>query len=41
MMGWWKIEYWKDNGEELTDGDKEHIAEEIKKGYNQGEIVDE
>ena len=39
-MGWWKLDAWKDNEEELTDADKEHIAEAIKEGYTDGEIVD-
>ena len=43
-MGWWKVEAWKEdsNGKdiELNDVDLEHIAEQIKEGYTQGEIVD-
>ena len=44
-MGWWKLEAWKGTIKgteaELTDEDKEHIAEQIKQGYTQGEIIDE
>ena len=43
-MGWWKLEAWKedDNGNdaELDEADLEHIAESIKEGCNQGEVVD-
>jgi hypothetical protein len=43
-MGYWKIEYWKENdkGEEvdLTTADLEHIAELIKEGYTEGDIPD-
>lgn len=43
-MGWWKLEAWKEDGKgndvELSEADLEHIAEEIKKGYTQGEVVD-
>ena len=35
--GWWKIDYTI----EPNDNDLEHIAEEIKKGYDQGEILQE
>ena len=35
--GWWKIEYTI----EPNDADLEHIAEEIKKRYEQGEILQE
>jgi hypothetical protein len=37
--GWWKL---KITGvDELEDGDKYHIAEAIKEGYTEGEIVQE
>lgn len=43
-MGWWKLEAWKEdsNGKEveLSDYDLEHIAECIKDGYKEGEVVD-
>ena len=43
-MGWWKLEAWKEdskgNDAELDDADIEHIAELIKEGYTQGEVVD-
>ena len=43
-MGWWKLEAWKEdskgNSLELDDADLEHIAEAIKEGYTQGEVVD-
>ena len=35
--GWWKIDYTI----EPNDTDLEHIAEEIKKGNEQGEIIQE
>ena len=35
--GWWKIDYTI----EPNDIDLEHIAEEIKKGNEQGEIIQE
>jgi len=42
-MGWWKLEAWKEdskgNDVELDDADLEHIAEAIKEGYTQGEVV--
>ena len=37
--GWWKLEI--SGVDELTNCDQEHIAEKIKEGYNQGEIVQE
>jgi hypothetical protein len=44
-MGWWKIsnkgiKAWKDNGQELTSEDLDHINELIKEGYTEGELVD-
>jgi hypothetical protein len=43
-MGWWSLETWKEdsNGHEtdLNNDDREHIAELIKQGYTQGEVVD-
>ena len=43
-MGWWKLEAWKQdsklNDVELDDADLEHIAEAIKEGYTQGEVID-
>ena len=35
--GWWKIDYTI----EPNDSDLEHIAEEIKKGMHQGELIQE
>jgi hypothetical protein len=45
-MGWWKLEAWKLNSEgettdQLSDTDREHIAESIKDGCTSGEIIDE
>jgi hypothetical protein len=40
-VGWWKLEAWKDNGKELSDTDKEHIAQAIKEGYTNGEVIDD
>ncbi len=43
-MGWWKLEAWKldskGNDVELSDVDREHIADCIKEGYTSGEVVD-
>lgn len=39
-MGGWNLEFNKDNEQELTDEDKQHIAEQIKEGYTSGELVD-
>ena len=43
-MGYWKIEAWKQDSKgsdtELTDSDYDHIAELVKEGYSEGEIVD-
>lgn len=36
-MGWWKLTV--TGVDELNDADKEHIAELIKQGYTEGEIV--
>ena len=42
-MGWWKLEAWKQddkgNDIELNDCDLNHIAECIKEGYTEGELV--
>jgi hypothetical protein len=37
--GWWTLQI--DGIEELTDEDREHIAECIKNGYTEGEIIQE
>ncbi len=42
--GWWSIEISNSDDEEsiaLSDCDREHIAELIKQGYTEGEIVAE
>ena len=39
-MGYWELKYNRDDENELTDIDKEHIAELIKEGYTSGEIVE-
>lgn len=42
--GWWKLVVTNtetDDEIELTDGDKGHIAEMIRKGFREGEIVQE
>lgn len=36
-MGWWKLEV----NCKLEDVDREHIAELIKEGYTEGEIIEE
>ena len=44
-MGWWKIEIYKEGykgGEtEPTEVDLGHIADVIKEGYTEGEVMDE
>jgi len=40
--GWWKITATNSDDDEeieLTDCDYDHIAEQIKEGYSEGEIV--
>jgi len=37
--GWWDLELKGNTHEELSDGDLEHIASQIKEGYIGGEIV--
>jgi len=42
--GWWKLTYnsvESDNDLDLDEADLEHIAEAIKEGYTEGEIVGE
>lgn len=43
-MGWWRLETWKEDNEgkaiDLNDADLEHIAEQIKEGFTNGEVVD-
>lgn len=44
QSGWWQFEYHSTDSDtdepiELTDVDLEHIAELIKDGYTEGEIV--
>lgn len=38
MDGWWDLKVNINDGTELTDVDREHIAEQIKKGFTSGEI---
>ena len=38
-MGWWILEMDKDGS--ITEEDINHIAELIKEGYTEGEIVEE
>ena len=42
-MGWWKFDAWKQDDKEkdipLDDADLEHIAELIKEGFTEGEVV--
>lgn len=40
--GWWKLEITNSDDEseiKLCDGDREHIAQLIERGYTEGEIV--
>ena len=37
--GWWSLELEGNNDHELSDVDREHIAEKIKEGYTSGEVV--
>lgn len=43
-MGWWKLEAWKKdskgNDVDLSDVDLEHIADCIKQGYIEGDVID-
>jgi len=42
--GWWKLVITNTESEdeiELNDGDKQHIAEMIKEGYMEGQIIQE
>ncbi|HEY0090450.1 MAG TPA: hypothetical protein VGB37_16490 [Candidatus Lokiarchaeia archaeon] len=39
-MSGWELNFNKDNEQELTEEDKKHIAESIKKGYTSGELCD-
>jgi len=37
--GWWDLELKGNTYDELTDIDREHIAEQIKQGFTGGEII--
>jgi len=37
--GWWDLNLTENTSEELSDADREHIAELIKQGFTSGEIV--
>lgn len=37
--GWWDLTLTNNQMEDLSEVDKEHIAELIKEGYTSGEIV--
>jgi hypothetical protein len=43
-MGWWKLKCWKKDSKGndimLSDTDLEHVAQQIKEGNLQGEVVD-
>jgi len=39
--GWWELKLTSNTSEELSDIDKEHIAELIVNGYTSGEIVED
>lgn len=39
-MGWWKLEYWKTDGKNLTQAEKDEIAAEVKKGFLTGQIIE-
>ena len=45
MNGWWKLEVMiegnKVSRDNVSDITKEHIAEMIKEGYTQGEVIEE
>jgi len=40
-MGYWRLNFERDDGHGLTDADIEHIGEMIKGGFTSGEIVEE
>lgn len=44
-MGWWNLTAWKKDAQgnevDLSDCDLENIAQQIREGYIQGEIVNE
>ena len=41
MRGWWKLQVTMHSGSEVNDSSKEHIAEMIKQGFTEGEIIQE